>query len=244
VRTRDLVWEGCLNVRDLGGHPTEHGGETSYGAYVRAASIDRLTESGWQALVDYGVRTIVDLRLEEERDVQVPPGLPVVALHRPMAPAFGHPDWWEHSLDGEPAEATRGAYLAFLERFGAHFAEAVTAIASADEGAVLFHCMGGKDRTGLVAALMLRLAGVGPGAIAADYALSADNLGDWLDSWIEAAEDDEERARRTRICASPAEAMLAVLAAVDERFGGAEGYLCAAGVDEELLDRVRARLLG
>ena len=69
---RDLLWDGCLNVRDLGGHPTEDGGETLFGAIVRADSLERLREAGWRALVEYGVRTIIDLRLDEERNGGVP----------------------------------------------------------------------------------------------------------------------------------------------------------------------------
>ncbi len=243
--SRDLAWEGCLNVRDLGGHPTEDGGATRYGAYVRADNVERLTDAGWLALVDYGVRTVVDLRLAEERAGDLPEGVPIVALHRPLVPAFDHPDWDDInrvSLAAELPDSTRLAYLEFLDRYGDRFGEAVTAIATADDGAVLFHCMGGKDRTGLIAALLLRVAGVERGAVAADYALSGENLKAMLDAWIAGAEDDQDRALRTRISATPAEAMLGVLATLDERYGGADGYLRAVGVRDELLGRVRARL--
>ena len=83
MRSRDLAWEGCLNVRDLGGHPTEDGGETRFGAYVRADNLERLTAAGWQALIDYGVRTVVDLRLAGERGDAPPAG----AADRRLAPA-------------------------------------------------------------------------------------------------------------------------------------------------------------
>lgn len=247
MRSRDLVWDGCFNVRDLGGHPTEDGRETRFGAYVRADSVERLTDAGWQALVDYGVRTVVDLRLAEERQVDPPAGLPIVSLHRPLVADFGHPDWEEInalSLGAQPPESTRLVYVQFLERYRDRFGEAVSAIADAEaEGAVLFHCMGGKDRTGLTTALLLRVAGVERSSIAADYALSGENLRVMLDAWIADAPDDQERELRTRISATPAEAMLGVLDTLDERYGGAEEYLRAAGVREELLERMRARLL-
>jgi protein-tyrosine phosphatase len=246
VRSRELVWDGCLNVRDLGGHPTEDGTETRYGVYVRADNLERLTESGWRALVDYGVRTVVDLRLAAEREAPPPAGLPITALHCPLVPDFGHPDWEEInalSLGAAPPDSTRVVYVEFLERYRDRFGNAISTIATAgDGGAVLFHCMGGKDRTGLVTALLLRLAGVERKAVAADYALSGANLQALHDTWIEDAADDEERELRIRICATPAEAMLAVLQTLDERYCGVEGYLRTAGLGDRELAGIRSRL--
>jgi protein-tyrosine phosphatase len=246
VRSRDLVWDGLLNVRDLGGHPTEGGGQTRFGVYVRADNLERLTEAGWRALVDYGVHTVVDLRLAGERGAEPPPDLPIVALHRPLIPDFGHPDWQEInalSLGAVLPESTKLVYLEFLERYRDRFGDAISTIAAADgEGTVLFHCMGGKDRTGLVAALLLRTAGVDAASVADDYALSGANLQEMHDAWIAGAADDDDRALRIRISATPVEAMLGVLATVEERYGGVEGYLLAAGVDERELETIRARL--
>jgi protein-tyrosine phosphatase len=246
VRSRDLVWEGLLNVRDLGGHPTEGGGRTRFGVYVRADNLERLTDAGWRALVDYGVHTVVDLRLAGERGAEAPPDLPIVTLHRPLVPDFGHPDWLEInavSLGAELPESTRLVYLEFLERYRDPFGEAISTIAAADgEGSVLFHCMGGKDRTGLVAALLLRNAGVDAESIAEDYSRSGVNLQAVHDEWIAGAVDDDDRALRIRISATPAEAMLGVLETLEERYGGVEGYLQAAGVDEQELETIRRRL--
>jgi hypothetical protein len=65
--SRDLTWDGCLNVRDLGGLPTADGGETRSGAIVRADSVQQLNKAGWQALVDHGIGTVIDLRGDHER---------------------------------------------------------------------------------------------------------------------------------------------------------------------------------
>ncbi len=246
MRSRDLAWEGLLNVRDLGGHPTEDGGSTRFGVFVRADNLERLTDTGWRALVDYGVHTVVDLRLAGERGAAPPRDLPIVALHRPLVPDFGHPDWLEInalSLGAVPPESTRVVYLEFLERYRDRFGEAVTTIADADgDGAVLFHCMGGKDRTGLVTALLLRVAGAEPESIGADYALSGVNLAALHEEWIATALDDQERELRIRITATPAEAMLSVIETLEERYGDAAGYLRAAGVDDERLAHIRSRL--
>ncbi|MEX0673173.1 MAG: tyrosine-protein phosphatase, partial [Gaiellaceae bacterium] len=66
MRTRELVWDGCVNVRDLGGLPTGDGRTTLFERVVRADSVRQLTEAGWQALAEYGVRRIVDLRWHDE----------------------------------------------------------------------------------------------------------------------------------------------------------------------------------
>ncbi len=76
-RSRNLVWDGCVNVRDLGGHPTEGGRETHYGRIVRADTVRTLSEEGWRALLDYGIRTVVDLRTDRELEEDAPAELPV-----------------------------------------------------------------------------------------------------------------------------------------------------------------------
>ncbi len=102
--------------------------------------------------------------------------------------------------------------------------------------------MGGKDRTGLVSALLLRLAGVGVTDAAADYALSARNLEARHAQWIAEAADDAERDRLRRIAATPVEAMVEVLEALERRYGSAAGYLREAGADDDVLERARSRL--
>ena len=83
-RSRDLLWDGLLNVRDLGGHPTEDGGETRYDSIIRADSVRQLSDQGWAAVVDYGVKTIVDLRTNDELAADPPAELPVEVLHIPF----------------------------------------------------------------------------------------------------------------------------------------------------------------
>jgi protein-tyrosine phosphatase len=144
----------------------------------------------------------------------------------------------------DPIRRVRDVYLEFLESRRPQFAAALEAVAAADAGGVLVHCMGGKDRTGLLCALVLRINGVPAEAIADDYGQSERNLADATARWVAAAETDEERDWRLRISAGPAEAMLEVLATLDERYGGADGYLRAAGLDDRSLELLHARLHG
>ena len=249
LHRRELAWEGCLNVRDLGGHPTTDGGETRYGAVVRADSIRLLTDRGWQAAVDYGIRTVVDLRGDHELRDDPPAELPVDVVHVPFMEAD------EHEWDGITAEveaaaaaapddasATRDVYLVFLEHFRANAAAGVRAVARAPGGGVVVHCAGGKDRTGLLTAFLLHLAGVATDDIAADYALSEARLRPRHEAWLAEAETEAERERIRRISQTPAEAMVGVFAELARRYGGVEDFLRGGGASDEDLALVRSRL--
>ncbi|HEU6445307.1 MAG TPA: tyrosine-protein phosphatase [Gaiellaceae bacterium] len=242
---RDLAWDGLLNARDLGGHPTEDGGETRWSSVVRADSVRQLTDEGWQAVVDYGVRTVVDLRSDEELAEDPPAELPVEAVHVSF---FGdRPDVFEEVEDAsaaaaDHAEATRAVYLIFLEHFRRNVAAAIRAVANAPEGGVVVHCHGGKDRTGMVSAFLLRLAGVPIDEIAADYSLSEERLRTRHEEWFAQAADEQELERLHRISRTPASSMREVLEELERRYGSIAGYLKAGGATDEELERARARL--
>jgi protein-tyrosine phosphatase len=244
---RDLTWDGCANVRDLGGHGTEDGGETRFGAVVRADSVRQLSDEGWMALVDYGIRTIVDLRTERELEADPPAELPVDVLHVPfLEEDAGVSEEVEATSAAAPdhTSAQREVYLIFLERFRKNVAAAVGAVANAREGGVVVHCMGGKDRTGLTTALLLRLAGVGHEEIGADYALSEERLRPRNEAWFAEAADETELERMRRIAATPAETMTGVLDQIEGRYGSVEEFLLAGGAGEGIGDRIRSRLRG
>jgi protein-tyrosine phosphatase len=132
----------------------------------------------------------------------------------------------------------------FLERFRANVAAAFAAVARAPEGIVVVHCMGGKDRTGLLVALLLHAAGVDDAQIAADYALSEERLRPRHEAWLAEAGTEAERERVRQIAATPAESMLGVLRELERRYGSVEAYLRAGGVGDEELEAVRKRLRG
>ncbi len=242
----DLVWDGCVNVRDLGGLATEDGARTRSGAVVRADNIRDLTEAGWQALVGHGVHRVVDLRFDQELAEDPPADVPVEVVH---VSVFGH---WDEEFEREVRKRQRGEgawedtlhwlYLDALERNPGQWGRAVSAVATAPEGAVCIHCYAGKDRTGILAALLLRLAGVSVADVAADYEASEGNVIRRFAFWIDEAADDEERAWRRRHAHTPAAAMRRVLEDLEARHGSVEGYLLAAGVAGAELDAVRRRL--
>ena len=248
LRERTLTWDGCVNVRDLGGHPTEDGAATQFGAVVRADSVRALSDAGWRELVDYGIATIVDLRFHSELDADPPATLPADLVHVPLFPEPGSADW--DAIDAAAEAQTdrvgtvRAVYLGVLERRPRAFAAAVTAVADAPPGGVVVHCAAGKDRTGLVSALLLRLAGVGVAEIGADYFESERNLAPLWRSWIDEGEDEAERERRRQLTVTPAAVMTGVVDELERRYGDVRAYLRTGGATDDSLERVVARLRG
>jgi protein-tyrosine phosphatase len=217
----DLV--GAYNARAFGG---------SQPWLVRSAALDAATQEDAAALRDLGVGLVLDLR--EPGEGAADHGLPLrnVPLYR--------------SPDGAPTTGgIEEIYELLLRTRGHALAEAVGAIADA-EGAVLVHCTAGKDRTGLVVALALLVAGSDPEQIVADYALSESTVAEARREHVEQlleplALSDEERAAALRLhLRSPEEAMRHAIALIDE-LGGARAYLLTNGLDERQLDALAGK---
>jgi protein-tyrosine phosphatase len=192
-----------------------------HGRIVRADALDRLTARGWAAASAHGLRTVIDLRNDNElRGDAAPRPASITTVHLPLDGMEDREFWsdWE----GKPQFGTPLYYRPHLERFPERNARAIAAVAQAEPGGVLIHCVGGKDRAGQIAMLLLALAGVTPEEIAADYRLSGDDQGAFLAS------------RAT----SSTEVILSTLAEVD-----VEGYLLASGVGAPELAAVRNRML-
>jgi protein-tyrosine phosphatase len=227
---------GLLNVRELGGHPTLDGAETRKHSLLRADDLAQLTDEGMQALAEYGVRTIVDLRWPGEIAVKPHPvalGQRGVSCHRISLLASDEMQW--ASLSGE---CTKEMWkCAVLEHTRPQLKEVLDIIADAATEPLLFHCVAGKDRTGVIAALLLALADVKPDVIAADYAESSARLAAaYLTRYPEL-----QRAEIFEALRCPEEGvhnMLAYLA----QYGGAAGYLRTIGLSDARIDRLRGRL--
>ena len=230
---RVLRWDGCVNVRDLGGLPLADGGETAYRVVVRADWLPGLSEAGRQALVDYGVSLVVDLRAERDADDDEQP-LPVPVQREPMDPRPVPAAWEWRSM--------REAYFALAEHYRGALAGALTALGSAAPPVVV-HCAGGRDRTGIACGMALWLAGVELDAIAADHRLSDESWAPYHPDWFAEAPDEQERERRRRIAEPAGDTLAEVLQEIEQR-EGIRNFLLGAGADEAALDRLVARLRG
>lgn len=223
---RWLEWDGCVNGRDLGGLPAAAGGHVRSGVLVRADSTHKLTGVGWAAARDHGIRTVIDLRHPREANehpVTPPAEISVVASPIEDQDDIAFVERWGAQL------ATPHYYGDALDRFADRVATAVIAVAQAPPGGVVIQCVAGRDRTGMVTALLLSLAGVAPEVIAADHALSYQRLpflhGDHGPALADGWEADHTAA------------LSALLAGMD-----VPAYLWDAGVAAGDLEALRARL--
>ena len=221
---RRLTWDGCTNVRDLGGLRTLDGRATRWGAVVRSDHPARLTVAGWSALYAYGIRTIITLATEgypEDLPDAAPRPADLVTI-RCAVEDFTDEEFVQRWVLSELV-CTPLYYLDALKRWPERHVAVVETIARARPGGVLIHCKRGNDRTGIVTLLLLALAGVTPEAILADYELSPDS------------DRDDLLAREQT---TTRETILATLAQLD-----VEHYLRAGGLSQADLAAVRARLL-
>lgn len=244
ARSGALTWAGCSNIRDIGGLALEGGGVTRFGVVLRADNVRNLAPAGQRALLDYGVRRVIDLRWQEELDEDPDTDLPVEVVHVPLfgvhRPESRYARFARIAAEvDDGAGFTRRLYGDYLDEFPDRFASALDAVASAP-GPVLFHCTAGKDRTGLVAALLLRVAGVGIDAVADDYALT--DVSALIKRGLADGMSEDEVRTRTFLLGAPREGMAQLLRDVDDRYGSAAGYLEQAGLDGAAIQAVKQRL--
>ena len=227
---------GLLNARDLGGYPTVDGATTRLRSLVRADDLAQLTPEGVRALITYGVETILDLRWPEEAARYPSPvreALPHVRYEHVSLLTHAEDEWRLRSRDVSKELWKCGA----LEHVREELRRVMAVIAAAAPGPLLFHCVAGKDRTGLVAALLLAVADVTPAAIAADYARSSENLREGY--LLRYADKDPARIIEALRCPEiGAYNMLDFLA----QGGGVRAYLGELGLTEAEIDALRARL--
>jgi protein-tyrosine phosphatase len=238
--SRALAWDACLNVRDLGGLATIDGRRVRRGALVRSDQLCRLSDGGRADLVAHGVRTVIDLRNPAEAQKDPDPTWHEHGVDYLLIPQQSEQLW----RDLDPVTRTRSERdCAVIDRRSEQIVAMARAVANAVPGGVLIHCLAGKDRTGIAVAMLLSLVGVSEADIASDYSLSAESLAAELAEALAAAPDDEARAGLVRGYDASAETMLATLAHLRTRHGGAAAYLARAGLSDADVERIRARLL-
>jgi len=244
--SRKLPLQGAWNVRDLGGLPSASGALTCPRRYLRGDSPANLTGADVRLLASIGVGAVIDLREPAEAAAQPSRLLGSGGMHVHQVPLFGELD-----AIGSPLPTQLGElYVLCLRRCGGALRRVFELLGSdrgAGEsegaGAVLFHCAVGKDRTGIVAALLLERAGVSRASIVADYMESEANLQKMVGRWIAQYESDPATGYHPDLLhclPQNIERMLDVLAG---QYGGAAAYLRRAGLSEASLERIRRRLL-
>lgn len=233
--SRSVRWDGAVNARDLGGVSPG----IRPGRLYRMGRHEWLTDTGWQQAYDDGVRTVVDLRNPDERGRrETDPVLNSAVLDRfrvVNCPTEDQLDKEFMKLAG-PYLNSPQYYLENLHRWPEKIAAVVRAIADA-EGAVVVHCAAGRDRTGMVTAVLLTLAGVPHEDIADDYALAVHGINEHHLGQEKPRETPKSPEQLQEWIAHTRAHLLALLDGFD-----AEAYLRDAGVSRQEIDAVRKRL--
>ena len=256
IAVRRHVLDGLCNCRDLGGYPTEDGRVTKYGVFLRSELPRQLSERDMAYLLDtVGVRLSLDLRSTPET-VASPSalrGVPGVDyLHASLiheAAAMG-----EEKVAAPPPPPGEGmdwgeVYVEMLEEARETWPKLVLGAIARTEGAVQYNCTTGKDRTGILTALLLGLAGVSDADIVADYCVSQVYLGPVYAQMGHLLPAGESAAGKDGELASPffytrPAFMQRLLTHLNEKYGGIPGYVRAAGVDEDTIAAIRAKFVG
>lgn len=238
---RHLTWGRCQNARDLGGLPTTDGAAIRPLALVRSDNLDRLGEDG--------VRTVRALRPGLVLDVRS--AWEAARFPNPFADdaRYRHVSLLETADEALRArlnalETLEAYYDAMVDEFAPLIGRALAAMADAPPGPIVVHCHAGKDRTGLIVALALSVAGVPRSAIAEDYALTDACLTEHYAAELAALPDEDRRARLRSWQHSRPQTILDVLDRLDRLHGGVDAYLRRAGVTNAQVQALRARLRG
>lgn len=238
-----LLLETMYNVRDLGGFATANGEVTAFGQFLRSDAPTRLSESDLRLFLAFPVRTVIDLRSRDEIDEA-----PHILRDHPDVEYVNIP-LLGHNLMAGIAEVEASAshqtrvdlsdlYIYMLINAKPAIGQVMSRLASARPGACLFHCTHGKDRTGIITALLLMLAGVDDIDIIVNYQVSSTYLKPWFETFIDTVPDEYRHFLDTR-----PQNMVLTLEFFHQNYSSVRDYLTACGVTDAEMEMLRRRLL-
>jgi len=242
---RHLPLEGAYNIRDLGGYKTSEGRTTRWGQYLRSDTLANLTQESANALVEYGIRNIIDLRRSTELQFHPSPfiGSEAVTYYHQNMSGDVPLDGRSALLEIEDQAERRGrVYCQILDQRKHILHQIFSIIAQPDGLPLLAHCNAGKDRAGIVAAFVLAISGVPRDTIVEDYALSGRY---WFEACLATDPDVALRVHTWQEFqgqACPPAAMLQVLQHL-ERYGGIQAYMRTIGLTDEQIESLRTAAL-
>ena len=214
-------------------------GATRWRTLLRSDGLHRLPERSQRSLIDFGLRTVIDLRTEEET-VTAPnvfASSPNIAyIHLPMlAP---------HIIDQHRAETLEELYRALVDECRSQIWYVISVLADIPAVQAIIHCSAGKDRTGVVIAALLDLVGVARDTIVEDYLQTKRHLNP-IKSKLRsaAAQIGYNLDRLDRVLECRADAIKGALEYIDEKYGGTPEYVMAVGIDESAIGRLRSVLV-
>lgn len=230
-------FQRVFNFRDLGGYPTRDGREIKHGLLFRADNLGSLKDADRERFTALGIRTIVDLRKPKEIE-ELGGRAPEWACDVWHNVALKNPRWLEE--DYSPAEGVVpyliARYLESAELTGDEYARVLAILADPQSAPVAVHCLGGRDRTGMVFALLLDLLGVPDDVIAADYHFT-ERATERFMAWYRTVKPDGEFP--PYLMTTPAEVILSVLDRLRSEYGSIEEYVRAHGLAPEDIAALR-----
>jgi len=243
--TYHLAIEGAYNIRDLGGYSINDDVKTAKGAFIRAGNLDQIPPTSQQQLIDYGVKTVIDLR--DEWEVQQFPNvftqstavkylnLPLIGNH------LSNSETWKQET--ENYDLLDELYCTYLDRCQTQIRAIITTIAESTP-TIVIQCYAGKDRTGIIVALLLGSVGVPDHIIAKDYSLSKLKITHLIEQWREyAVQNGQDMQHFERDIASEPATMLRMLDYIKLQYGTITDYLRVCGVTDSQQTQLRSRLI-
>lgn len=245
-RARTVALAGVFNFRDLGGYPTRDGRTVRWHTLFRADGLDRLTPGDVEMLRAYGLRTVIDLRMHhelEERGRFPVDTYPVTFHHLSVMDKT-----WDRegaARDDLPAaDFLHARYTEMLDEAGSRYADALRLLAADEALPAVFHCAAGKDRTGLLAMLVLGTLGVGHDDIVEDYALTSATMDAFRAHATRDPSAAEGLARMpVMFFAADPDAMSRLLSDIESAHGSVRGFVQALGVGPDVIAALEAKLL-
>src|SRR5580693_10691876 len=234
---RLIALDGAVNFRDLGGYATLDGRRTRWRVLFRADGLSELSQTDFSVMRDLGIRTVVDLRsgheVEQSRfDVEAHP---VDFHHFPFIDQLPDIEQWDQRPGLLGAQ-----YIEMLDDAAPQIIRALQVLTAPDSRPAVFHCTAGKDRTGLLSALVLSLLGVPEETVVADYALSGAAMTRLRAKLIEKYPDGESLIADSDVLfsAEPAN-MVTLFAHLRNRYGTVAEYAAQVGVPDDVVERLR-----
>ncbi|GAC1315482.1 MAG: hypothetical protein NVSMB12_11190 [Acidimicrobiales bacterium] len=242
---RSIAFDAVFNFRDLGGYPTQGGATTRWRRLFRADGLNRLQDHEAEQVRALGIRTVIDLRTPEEAEAhgRFPQAIAPVEYH--SLPLFDvQPDWSGFQEPDAPGFLA-DRYVEMLETGRASVATALHLLAEPAAYPLVFHCAAGKDRTGILAAVVLGLLDVPDAVIIEDYALSHEAT-QRMFAWVRAngrEADSTYQAPPASVIAALPDTMARFLGHLAETHGGPAGLVADLGIEPAVVKQIQAQLL-
>ena len=234
-----LPLENVSNCRDLGGYPTEDGFYVKWHTFLRSNNLNQLSEKDKKYLLDYGVKTVIDLRttnelIEEPNQLAKEPTIDYYHINLTGKKRQGESLVALRENGVEPQDLLKENYLVILKD-SEHIKAVFDIFLKADNGTTIFHCSAGKDRTGLIAMLILGLAGVAKQDIISNYETSLTNI---IDNY-----SDNTRANQAHVLSSNPENILKSINYILKEYGSFKSYFKWIGYSEEEISELKNKII-